>query len=154
MFGKPTLIRRLGLKSLSNLLRGTSEFGNDLLGERFLHSLLVFNRYVAVHGDLERDIALLDDEANIRAHGKVIGIISGPADRRDDNRLHRGLFARLVCIQTLQHECDPFSALRGRADRIPSARFLVRTLVRAGTHRDAHGGAYLGLREKLSLIHI
>jgi hypothetical protein len=69
MFGKPTLIRRLELKSLSNLLRGTSELGNDLLGERFLHSLLVFNRYVAVHGDLERDIALLDDEADIRAHG-------------------------------------------------------------------------------------
>ncbi|MDE3149885.1 MAG: hypothetical protein KGL37_10490 [Acidobacteriota bacterium] len=68
------------------MLLETSELGDDLQGQRLLFRHLHFNGAVLVHGDLERDVALLHDEADIVADGKVIGIISDAADRRDDNR--------------------------------------------------------------------
>jgi hypothetical protein len=126
---------------------GQSEVGNNLLGEFLLHSLLFFNGYVGVHGDLERDIAFLDDEADIVAHGQEISIIPDAADRRLGNRFHlTALLPALVSVKILQHERDVSAAARSS---IPGARLLERWRhVCARSHRDAQRCAHLGLTEK------
>src|SRR5260370_29398055 len=72
------------------------EAGQDLLGEGFFQRLFLVERRASVDGDLERDIALLDDEADIAPYGQVVGIIAEAGDGCDDDRLYR---RRLACLQ-------------------------------------------------------
>jgi len=57
-----------------------------LLSEGFFQRLFLVERRASVDGDLERDIALLDDEADIAPYGQVVGIIAEASDGCDDDR--------------------------------------------------------------------